>query len=81
MTRQPTLAEGVLPYADEVMALAREAANEEGARLWSLRHHELIRQEWLRAYPDCDETSREILDEAVARAAGHPHTTDNQGGR
>lgn len=66
--KQLTLEESIIPYADEVMDRARERANDEGASLWTLRHHELIREEWLAAYPDCDELSREVLDAACARS-------------
>ena len=72
-TIQPTLAEGILPLADEVMEKARGRALDEGCELWSPRHYEILREEWVAAYPDVDERSLEALTPEVStRKAGNP---------
>ena len=65
---QVSLSEGALPLADEVMDLAYERALSEGHTRWSLRHFEILREEWLRAYPDIDQISRDELDAEVREA-------------
>lgn len=73
--KQRTLDDATFPDADEVMTLARQRTHAEGHMLWTPRHYEILREEWLRAYPHADAESIAALRHRTDRECSHESQT------